>query len=120
MLEQDLQFGPGALRAILRATIDGASTVPAEQVPDLVAELERTKAVLLRVLWQGPPARAQTPAPDPADRLLTTEEAAKILGATPRWLYRHADELPFSRRHGRKFLRFSEAGIRRWMSRRSP
>ena len=47
------------------------------------------------------------------DRLLTPEEAAAILGQSVRWLYRHAANLPFTRRISRKNLRFSEAGLRR-------
>lgn len=48
------------------------------------------------------------------DRLLRPSEAAAILGVTPRWLYRHARRLPFTRRLSRKALRFSEHGLRRW------
>lgn len=57
------------------------------------------------------------PAPAP-DRLLDAEEAAALLGMAPRWLYRHADSLPFTRRLGRKALRFSEQGLHRWVERR--
>jgi predicted DNA-binding transcriptional regulator AlpA len=60
------------------------------------------------------------------DRLLTPEEAAEILNPAAnsansvRWLYRHANKLPFTRRIGRKNLRFSEAGLRRWIAARKP
>ncbi len=54
------------------------------------------------------------------DRLLTPSEAAQILGETKRWLYRHSYRLPFTRRLSRKSLRFSEAGLRKWMSTRKP
>lgn len=49
-----------------------------------------------------------------SDKLLTPAEAANLLGVTPRWLYRHARRLPFTRRLGRKTLRFSAVGLRRW------
>ena len=49
------------------------------------------------------------------DRPLTATEAAALMNVTPRWLYRHAAKLPFTRRLSRKNLRFSEAGIRRWL-----
>jgi hypothetical protein len=52
------------------------------------------------------------------DRLLTVEAAAGILSVTPRWLYRHAKGLPFTRRLSRKALRFSETGLRRWQATR--
>ena len=50
------------------------------------------------------------------DRLLTAEEAAAILGVTPRWLYRHAKGLPFAKRISRKCLRFVESGTRKWLA----
>lgn len=52
------------------------------------------------------------------DRLLMPKETAQILGESVRWLYRHADRLPFTRRLSRKSLRFSEIGLRRWMAAR--
>src|SRR5438874_6958526 len=55
-----------------------------------------------------------------ADRLLTPEEAASILGQNVRWLYRHAATLPFTRRISRKNLRFSETGLRRWLAAKKP
>jgi predicted DNA-binding transcriptional regulator AlpA len=54
------------------------------------------------------------------DTLLTAKEAAALMNVTPRWLYRHAAKLPFSRRIGRKNLRFSEAGLRRWIAAKKP
>jgi predicted DNA-binding transcriptional regulator AlpA len=54
------------------------------------------------------------------ERLLTPEEAAAILGQNVRWLYRHANKLPFSRRMNRKTLRFQEAGLRRWIATKKP
>jgi hypothetical protein len=50
------------------------------------------------------------------DLLLAPEEAANIMGVNRRWLYRHADKLPFTRRINRKNLRFSETGLRRWIA----
>lgn len=50
------------------------------------------------------------------DRLLTAEKAAPILNTTPRWLYRHHKNLPFTRRLSRKCLRFSEAGLMKWLA----
>jgi len=54
------------------------------------------------------------------DTLLSPEETAAIMGVTPRWLYRHAATLPFTRRISRKNLRFSEAGLRRWIAAKKP
>jgi predicted DNA-binding transcriptional regulator AlpA len=54
------------------------------------------------------------------DTLLSPEKAAELMGVAPRWLYRHAAKLPFTRRISRKNLRFSEAGLRRWLGARKP
>ena len=54
------------------------------------------------------------------DTLLTAKEAAALMGVSPRWLYRHAAKLPFTRRINRKNLRFSEAGLRRWLATKKP
>ena len=51
------------------------------------------------------------------DDLLTIDEVAARLRLSPRWLYRHAKTLPFSRKLSRKVLRFSRAGLERWLAR---
>ena len=52
------------------------------------------------------------------DRLLTAQEAAKILSVSPDWLYRNTRKLPFTRRLGPKMLRFSRLGIEKWIGTR--
>ena len=52
------------------------------------------------------------------DRLLTAEEAGKILSASPDWLYRHANRLPFTRKLAPKMLRFSYQGIQKYLATR--
>lgn len=49
------------------------------------------------------------------DRLLTAEEAATLLGMSKDWLFRHHAKLPFTRRIGRRAVRFSSAGIQKWL-----
>ena len=92
-----------------------ASEIPPEQAATLLGELAGMQAILAARLRapSEPPARARRQAE--ADRLLTPGEAAAMLGVTVRWLYRHADQLTFTRRLSRKVLRFSEAGLRRYM-----
>jgi len=51
------------------------------------------------------------------DRLLKVREAATRLGVSARYLYGHADELPFTKRLSPKALRFSEQGLERWLAR---
>jgi excisionase family DNA binding protein len=55
--------------------------------------------------------------PPEADELLTVEQAASLLGVTPRWLYKHKAQLPH-RQLSRKALRFSKAGLQRWLAAR--
>ena len=98
--------------SILRdpATLDQIS--PSE-VPDVVGAMEALKFRLLFRLV-GNPTGEKSPAPVEADTLLTAKQAAPLLNVTPHWLYRHARQLPFTRRLSRKVLRFSESGLRRW------
>lgn len=49
------------------------------------------------------------------DRLLNAEEAAEVLGVSAGWLYHNARRLPFTRKIGAKFLRFSQQGIQRYI-----
>lgn len=51
----------------------------------------------------------------PQDRLLTVEEAARILAVTTDWLYRHADDFTFTVRPGPSQLRFSNLGIQDYL-----
>ena len=47
---------------------------------------------------------------------MSVNEKLKELGLAVRWLYRHAPTLPFARKLSRKVLRFSRAGITRWLA----
>ena len=51
-------------------------------------------------------------------RNLTPAEAAKVLGTSVRWMYRHAHELDCTRRPSPGKLRFDSAGIQRLRDRR--
>ncbi len=52
------------------------------------------------------------------NRLLETEEAAKILCVAKSWMYSHARQLPFTRKIGAKAFRFSYKGIQKWIESR--
>lgn len=52
------------------------------------------------------------------DHLLTAEEVVTVLGVRKRWVQRRARRLPFARRLSAHAVRYSEAGLRRWMSNR--
>jgi predicted DNA-binding transcriptional regulator AlpA len=75
-----------------------------------LAELDARIALALA---DPPPSGAPE---DPA--LLDVAAAAKRLGVSRDWLYKKAHTLPFAVRVGPRQLRFSAAGIRRWLERR--
>lgn len=91
-----------------------AATLPQEAIPGLLGELEKLKAALWARLTA--PQNGCGPVEPEKDNLLKAEQAAPILGVTPRWLYRHSRQLPFARHLSRKVLRFSESGLRKWQA----
>ncbi len=90
------------------------------QIPDLLADLERVR-VLAWMRLSAPQVAKQAPTrPRPGkDRLLSAQEAAEVLGVSPRWVYDHADDLGGQRLTPR-CLRFSESALRRWLEARRP
>jgi predicted DNA-binding transcriptional regulator AlpA len=54
----------------------------------------------------------------PPDRLLNAEQVAQRLQFSVEEVYRRAGRWPFTHRLGRRTLRFSEAGLNRWLDRR--
>src|SRR5262245_55559221 len=98
-----------------------AADVPLDQVPALLAQLAAVQVALLARLVANGNGHGDMPkAPAEPDRLLTADEAGAIMGVSPRWLHRRAKALPFARRLSRKALRFSEAGLRRYLTARRP
>ena len=106
----------------LLETPERISEVPLEQIPALVAEVASEQAALSAIQGALTVRLLVTPAaPDSAtdgDRLLTAEEVAHLLGVTKRWVQRRARRLPFARRISARSVRYSEAGLRRWMTNR--
>jgi len=77
--------------------------LPADELPALIGQLETAKATA----W----ARLTAQAPQlEHDELLGVAEAARRLGVSPDYLYRHSEDYTFTRRQGRKLL-FSAQGI---------
>jgi excisionase family DNA binding protein len=74
-----------------------------EELPALIGQLEAAKATAWARLT-APPAQSGH------DELLGVTEAARRLGVSEDYLYRHASEYPFTRSMGRKLL-FSAQGI---------
>jgi predicted DNA-binding transcriptional regulator AlpA len=52
------------------------------------------------------------------DRLLTAQQAAPILQVSERWLYKHADRLPYAVRLSADVVRFSHNKIQQEIQRR--
>jgi hypothetical protein len=109
--------------ASLVANPSSASEVPVERIPALVAELASEQSALsalqgaLTVGLLVSQANAAT-RPELSDRLMTAVEGATALGVTQRWVQRRARRLPFARRISDHAIRYSEAGLKRWMSNR--
>lgn len=112
---------PSSSPSLDRVADDSAITrdLPTEHVVALLARCAVVHAALLGRLLAGrddgdPGARGD----QAEDRLLTVEEAATKLGTSRDWVYRHADQLPFTVRVGRQ-VRFSGQGIDRYIRQRA-
>jgi predicted DNA-binding transcriptional regulator AlpA len=91
------------------------SALTMDAIAELRGQIAKLDTLLLSSLLTG-----EQPQPGiDGDRLLTAAEAARKLGATEDWLYRHASTLPFTVRVGKKHLRFSETGIEQYIRQRT-
>ncbi len=80
-----------------------------EQVPELLGELEVVRATAMM--------RLTAPAVVPqCGELLNVQEAAKRLGMSTDYLYRHANKFPFTRREGSRLL-FHSVGVDQYINR---
>jgi hypothetical protein len=111
-------------RELLRAMLGGTATaadVPRAALPVVLGQLAELQAVFLARLVAGEAGQVGAAAaaqPEPV-KLLTVAQAAVMFAVQPRWLYRHAEQIPETRRLSRKCLRFTEAGLRRYLARTS-
>jgi predicted DNA-binding transcriptional regulator AlpA len=118
-----------AVDAVAFLAVFNDPTLCATLPPDAVAPLLMQVAAgltRLTALQNALAARVLTatagPAPSPSgpEHLLGVEEAAARLGMSTDWLYRHARQLPFTRRVGRRALKFDSASLDRWLAQRRP
>jgi predicted DNA-binding transcriptional regulator AlpA len=100
------------MRRELGSMLNAARTIPSEDLPRLLGELEEIRATALARLTS-----IVRTAPSP-DSLLSVDEASIRLGVSPHYLYRNHERLPFTRRMGRS-LRFSSLGIDQYIRRQS-
>ena len=110
--------------AVLLKDPSRVQDLPSENVPVLLTQCagEQTKLGALLIALAARSVNllmdsGEKQAPKTEDRWLTVEEAGKIAGLNPRWFYRQ-ESLPFARKISRKITRYSEAGLRRWLSTR--
>jgi predicted DNA-binding transcriptional regulator AlpA len=94
-----------ALRKIIELLPpDATLTLPCSQLRAALAE-------------EPPHASSQKTSAPENDRWLTAEEVGAALGMSRRWVYARAKDFPFTKRLPGAPMRFSEAGLRRWMDR---
>jgi len=96
------------MRSEFETVLVAARTLPPEDLPRLLGDLEEVRATALARLI--PPVPVQRP----PDELLGVEEAALRLGVSRDYLYHNHKRLPFTRRMGRS-LRFSAHGIQTYI-----
>jgi predicted DNA-binding transcriptional regulator AlpA len=96
-------------RSELRSLVEGT---PAPELPQLIGDLEAARAAAWARLT-APAADKPSEALSQAARNLDVAEAAKRLGMSRDWLYRHASELPFAVRIGRRVV-FDSVALERW------
>jgi predicted DNA-binding transcriptional regulator AlpA len=102
-----------------------ARRVPLEAVDDIPAEHLPAVMIYFTALQGRAAARLATVLPagsngDAPAALLDVRQAAERLGVSEDWLYRNAPKLPFTRRVGRRALRFDAPGLARWVATRTP
>lgn len=95
-----------------------ASELREEQIPALLTQLATVHSVIAARLLTL--QQAAEGAPAEGSGLVRIAEAAKLLGTSPDWLYRHADDYPFTRRLSSRQLRFDLAGLQRYLRQRRP
>jgi predicted DNA-binding transcriptional regulator AlpA len=84
---------------------------PREELPALVVQLAARLAQLGAAL--AVPATKAGPMEDAPDRNISAREAAKRLGVSLPYLYKHAGTYPFALRIGRRIV-FSARGLAVW------
>ncbi len=89
---------------------------PPEERPGLVVALAARLAQLGAGL--AAPTSSGNGRPAEADENLSTKQAARRLGMSADYLYRHADKLPFTVKIGRRVL-FSARGLEKWNRQRT-
>jgi len=88
--------------------------VPEEHIATALTQLAALQSALAARLILARTAGEPQQTAQPEEELLTAEQAAALLSVSVDWMYRHAPDLPFTKRLSRKALRFSKSGLMRW------
>src|ERR1039457_2038802 len=96
------------MRNDLQTVLMAAQELPAGELPRLLGELEEVRCTAMARFTAPAPAQSQT------DELLGAPEAARRLGISQDYLYRHHREFAFTRRIGRRLLS-SDLGIEKYI-----
>ncbi len=112
------------MRVELEPIMNLARSVPPQEIPRLLGDLQEIAATALTRL-------AVTPAPPPPpavaspDQLIDVRQAAAHIGMSARWLYRHYRILPHvriggfgDRGKGRSRIKFRRSDLDAWLVRR--
>ena len=110
----ELPVGAPPTLADLARDLTRASQVPPDAIPALLAQCAALQSTLTARLLVASPAATVAASED----LLTVDQAAKRLATSSDWLYRRARSLPFAVHLGPRQLRFSAAGIARYIRQR--
>jgi helix-turn-helix protein len=95
--------------------------IPRAILVELLAEAAAVQSTIVArlVAVGGNCVEVPTPGvPESEGKMMTVAEAAALLRKQPRWVYRHAKQLPFVKRLSPKALLVSEAGLRKWIEQR--
>ena len=88
--------------------------IPGYEAADLITLLPLSAALQSAIYARILALQHQAAFPD-ADYLLNTDEAARRLGASSKWVRENVDSLPFAFQVG-KFHRFSARGLEEWIA----
>ena len=97
------------MRGELQTVLNSLGGMAAEKMPELLGELEVIRATAMLKITAPAPVQQ-------SDELLAVATAAERMGVSTDYLYRHAAQLPFTRRVGRKLL-FSSRGVEQYINR---
>jgi predicted DNA-binding transcriptional regulator AlpA len=108
--------------SMLKEGPEAAASLSPQLIPALVAALASEQATLsaLQAVLTARllSAREETQRDDTEDRLLRADEVAAVLGVPKRWVQRRARRLPFARLISDHAVRYSAAGLKRWLEHR--